>query len=127
VLVVEDGPTVTHGGMRTGAGTIAATRYGAKEIVDPRPAVKGLLAGTYAKYPGIGRLLPAMGYSPDQIRDLEASINASDADLVVVGTPIDLGRLVKINKPSVWARYDLECAGSPDLAHYVREAVKGRG
>jgi predicted GTPase len=126
VLVVEDGPTVTHGGMRTGAGTIAAQRYGAREIVDPRPSVKGLLAQTYAKYPGIGRLLPAMGYSEGQIRDLEATINASDADLVVVGTPIDLGRLVKINKPSVWARYDLECPGTPDLAHYVREAVKGR-
>ncbi len=127
VLVVEDGPTVTHGGMKTGAGTIAAKKYGAKEIVDPRPALKGLLRETFKEYPGIGCLLPAMGYSPGQIKDLEGTINASGADLVVIGTPIDLGRLVRIDKPSVWARYDVEFAGKPDLGDAIEEMLREKG
>ena len=127
VLVVEDGPTVTHGGMKTGAGTIAAQRYGVKEIVDPRPFLQGLMRATFEKYPEIGRLLPAMGYSDDQIHDLEGSINASDADLVVVGTPIDLGRLISIDKPYVWARYDMEFTGKPDLDSVLGDALRAKG
>jgi predicted GTPase len=111
VLVIEDGPTVTHGGMKTGAGTIAAQQYGAAEIVDPRPFLSGSLKGVFGKYPDIGHLLPAMGYSAGQMADLEATVNASDVDVVVVGTPINLGRLIEIEKPSVWATYDVEFDG----------------
>ena len=125
VLVVEDGPTVTHGGMRTGAGTIAAEKYGAKEIVDPRPYLSGTLEGVFEKYPGIGKLLPAMGYSPDQIEDLEATVNASDVDLVVIGTPIDLGRLIRIDKPSVWATYEMEFDG-PGLEETMMPLLRER-
>jgi len=124
VLVVEDGPTVTHGGMQTGAGTIAAQLYGAAEIVDPRPYLKGLLAETFEKYPSIGKLLPAMGYSDQQIADLEATIHASDVDVVIVGTPINLGRLINIDKPHVWARYDVEFAGMHDLSEVIEDAFR---
>ncbi len=127
VLVVEDGPTVTHGGMKTGAGTIAAERYGAAEIIDPRPHLKGLLKSTFEKYPDIGKILPAMGYSDQQIADLEASINDSDADLVVVGTPINLGALIKIDKPYVWARYDMEYAGDTNVGDLLDEMLKSKG
>jgi len=124
VLVVEDGPTVTHGGMQTGAGTIAAQLYGAAEVIEPRPFLKGLLAETFEKYPGIGKLVPAMGYSDQQIADLEATINASDADVVLVGTPINLGGLIEIDKPHVWARYDVEFAGKSDLSDVIEKALK---
>jgi predicted GTPase len=115
VLVVEDGPTLTHGEMQYGAGTIAAQRFGAKEIVDPRPWLTGSLKETFAKYPHIGKLLPAMGYGEEQIRDLETTINAADCDLVVIGTPIDLGRILNIKKPTVRVRYELAEIGKPDL------------
>jgi predicted GTPase len=115
VLVVEDGPTLTHGEMQYGAGVVAAKRFGAKEIVDPRPWITGSLKDTFAKYPHIGKLLPAMGYGEEQIRDLEATINAADCDLVVIGTPIDLTRVLNIQKPTVRVRYELAEIGTPNL------------
>jgi len=114
VLVVEDGPTLTHGGMKIGAGTVAALAAGA-ELVDPREHAVGKMAETYAKYPDIGILLPAMGYSPEQIADLQTTINAVDCDYVVIGTPIDLRKVVDIQKPSVRVRYDLKVTSSPTL------------
>jgi predicted GTPase len=121
VLVVEDGPTLTHGGMTYGAGVIAAMRAGAADLVDPRPWVKGKLAETFAIYPEIGALLPAMGYGAEQVRDLEATINAVECDAVVIGTPIDLNRIVKIRKPTVRVGYDLQEIGRPDLADVLRK------
>jgi len=115
VLVVEDGPTLTHGEMQYGAGTLAARQNGAKDIVDPRPWAVGTIRDTFEKYPGIGALLPAMGYGEQQIQDLEQTINAADCDLVVIGTPIDLTRIVRINKPSVRVRYELAERGTPNL------------
>jgi len=115
VLVVEDGPTLTHGEMKFGAGIVAARRFGAAEIVDPRPFLKGTLVDTFKKYPEIGTLLPAMGYGKQQIKDLEATINATDCDAVIIGTPIDLRRIISINKPSVRVFYDLQEIGKPDL------------
>jgi predicted GTPase len=120
VLVVEDGPTLTHGEMQYGAGVIAAQRYGAKEIVDPRPWIAGSLKDTFAKYPHIGNLLPAMGYGEKQIHDLEATINAADCDLVVIGTPIDLGRVLNIEKPTVRVRYELKEIGTPNLESVLK-------
>jgi predicted GTPase len=119
VLCVEDGPTLTHGEMQFGAGVLAAKRFEAAEIVDPRPWVSGTIQATFDAYPGIGSLLPAMGYSKDQIRDLEDVINRVECDAVVIGTPIDLGRLVKINKPSVRVRYALGEKGEPKLSTLV--------
>ena len=121
VLVVEDGPTLTHGGMTYGAGVIAAMRAGAADLVDPRPWVKGKLAETFAIYPEIGSLLPAMGYGAEQVRDLEATINAVECDAVVIGTPIDLNRIVKIRKPTVRVGYELQEIGKPDLADVLRK------
>jgi predicted GTPase len=115
VLVVEDGPTVTHGGMKFGAGTIAAKKYKAKEIVNPGPWLHGTLLETFKKYPEIGNILPAMGYGKDQIKDLEQTINASDCDCVVIGTPIDLARIINIKKPSARVTYELEEIGVPNL------------
>jgi predicted GTPase len=115
VLVVEDGPTVTHGGMKFGAGTLAAKKYGAKEIVDPRPGLKGSLLDTFKKYPEIGNILPAMGYGKDQILDLERTIAATDCDCVVIGTPIDLAKVIHIQKPSIRVTYELEEVGSSNL------------
>lgn len=115
VLVVEDGPTLTHGGMKYGAGVVAAQKHGAAELVDPRPYLVGELKDTFASYPGIGSLLPAMGYGEQQVRDLEATINATDCDTVVIATPIDLGRLVRIDKPSVRVEYSLVEIGRPNL------------
>ncbi|CCQ91026.1 conserved hypothetical protein, GTPase-like [Nitrospina gracilis 3/211] len=115
VLVVEDGPTLTHGEMKYGAGTLAAQRQGAREIVDPRPWAQGTIRATFKRYPGIGALLPAMGYGPQQIRDLERTINSVECDLVVIGTPIDLTRIVRIEKPAVRVRYDLAERGTPNL------------
>jgi predicted GTPase len=115
VLVIEDGPTLTHGEMAYGAGWVAARRFGAAEIVDPRPYAVGSIKKTYEKYPTTGQVLPAMGYSDEQIRELEATINNAEVDLVVVGTPIDLGRVLRINKPSQRVRYELQEIGQPTL------------
>ncbi|TDI83430.1 MAG: GTPase, partial [Caldithrix sp.] len=115
VLVVEDGPTLTHGGMKLGAGIVAAQRFGASEIVDPRPYLKGSLQETFRTYPEIGALLPAMGYGEQQVKDLEATINSTDCDAVIIGTPIDLRKLVNINKPATRVTYELEEIGKPDL------------
>ncbi|NPA30590.1 MAG: GTPase [Chloroflexi bacterium] len=115
VLVVEDGPTLTHGEMAYGAGFVAAQRFGAAEIVDPRPYAVGSIRETYAKYPTTGPVLPAMGYGEEQIRELEATINAADADLVIVATPIDLTRLIRVNKPVQRVRYELQEIGRPTL------------
>ena len=116
VLVIEDGPTLTHGEMKIGAGIVAAQKYGASEIVDPRPYVVGKLAETFKIYPNIGKLLPAMGYGAQQIKDLEATINNTVCDSVIIATPIDLNRLVKINKPNTRVFYDLQEIGKPDLS-----------
>lgn len=115
VLVIEDGPTMTHGEMTFGAGTVVARKAGAREIVDPRPYAVGRLVETFATYPGIGRVLPAMGYGEGQIRDLEATIARVPCDAVVIGTPIDLTRLIRIEKPTVRVRYELQEIGRPDL------------
>ena len=114
VLVIEDGPTLTHGGMTMGAGTVAASAAGAV-LVDPREHAVGKMAETYKKYPGIGTLLPAMGYSPEQVADLQATVNAVDCDYVVIGTPIDLRKVIDIERPSVRVGYELEVKGSPTL------------
>lgn len=115
VLVVEDGPTLTHGEMSYGAGVIAAKKFGAKELVDPRPWAVGTISETFKKYPKTGTLLPAMGYGDKQVKDLETTINKVECDSVVIGTPIDLRRVVKIKKPSVRVRYDLAEITKPDL------------
>jgi len=121
VLVVEDGPTLTHGEMAYGAGIVAARRYGAAEIVDPRPYAVGSIVETYRKYPHIGPLLPAMGYGPEQIRELGETINNTPTDLVIVATPIDLRRVVQINRPSQRVRYELQEIGQPTLMDILRE------
>jgi predicted GTPase len=115
VLVVEDGPTLTHGEMAYGAGFVAARRFGAAEIVDPRPFAVKSIAATYLKYPKTGPILPAMGYGDAQMRDLEATIKAADVDMVIVGTPIDLTRVIKIDKPYQRVRYELQEIGQPTL------------
>jgi predicted GTPase len=124
VLVVEDGPTLTHGGMKYGAGTLAAMKFGAKEIVDPRPYAVKTILDTYKKYPGIGVLLPAMGYSDQQIKDLETTLNRVPCDTVVIGTPINLKRLIKIKKPSVTVNYSLQEIGKPDLKDIITDMFK---
>jgi predicted GTPase len=121
VLVVEDGPTLTHGGMAYGAGWVAARRFGAAEIIDPRPFAIGTILETYHKYPTTGDVLPAMGYGDAQIRELEKTINNADVDLVIIGTPIDLSRLMKINKPTQRVRYELQIIGQPTLADLLKE------
>ncbi len=121
VLVVEDGPTLTHGEMKLGAGTVAARRLHASEFVDPRPYLVGKLADTFKTYPNIGVLLPAMGYGEQQLRDLEATINATDCDAVIIGTPIDLSRIITINKPHTRVHYSLKERGIPNM-HTVLEA-----
>ncbi len=115
VLVVEDGPTLTHGGMKFGAGVVAAKKLGASELVDPRPFAVNSIASVYEKYAHLDALLPAMGYGADQVKDLEDTINRIPCDLVVIGTPIDLTRVVNINKPSVRVKYDLKEISKPDL------------
>ncbi len=127
VLVVEDGPTLTHGEMKYGAGVVAAQKFGAKEIIDPRPYAVGTIKDTYTKYPGIGTLLPAMGYGKKQIQELEDTINAVDCDIVIIGTPIDLSRIVKIDKKSVRVRYELQEIGRPDLEEVLSQRIKNRG
>jgi predicted GTPase len=121
VLVVEDGPTLTHGGMRLGAGVVAALKYGAAELVDPRPYLVGEMVETFRKYPGIGTLLPAMGYGPQQVRDMEETIRRTPCDLVVIGTPIDFRRVVKLDKDSVRVAYELEEIGEPTLKTVLDE------
>lgn len=123
VLVVEDGPTLTHGEMKYGAGVVAAQKLGAKEIIDPRPFTVNSIKYTFEKYPGIGNLLPAMGYGEEQIKDLEETINRVDCDSVVIGTPIDLGRILKINKPSTRVNYELQEIGNITL----ESVLKGKG
>jgi len=124
VLVVEDGPTLTHGEMKIGAGTVAAKKCGAGELVDPREYAVGKLAETFKIYPNIGTLLPAMGYGDQQIKDLEATIDKTPCDVVVIATPIDLKRIVKINKPSVKVGYDLQEIGTPDLGQAVNDFIQ---
>ena len=121
VLVVEDGPTLTHGEMQYGAGTVAAEKMGAAEIVDPRPYTVKSITETFEKYPNIGILLPAMGYGEQQMKDLEETINKVDCDSVVIGTPIDLGRILKINKPSTRVQYELQEIGTNTLELVLKE------
>ncbi len=121
VLVVEDGPTLTHGEMQYGAGTVAAEKLGAKKIVDPRPYTVKSITAVYKKYPNIGVLLPAMGYGKAQMKDLETTINKTKCDAVVIGTPIDLGRYIKINKPYTRVKYDLQEIGSITVETVLRE------
>jgi predicted GTPase len=124
VLVVEDGPTLTHGEMKIGAGVVAAHKFGAAELVDPRPYTVGKLTETFEKYPNIGTLLPAMGYGAEQLKDLETTINNTDCDAVVIGTPIDLNRIINIKRPSTRVWYDLQEIGSPNLEEVIDEFVK---
>ncbi|TDI83878.1 MAG: GTPase [Chloroflexi bacterium] len=126
VLVVEDGPTLTHGGMAYGAGWIAAEKFGAKEIVDPRPYAQGSISEAYRKYPTTGMVLPAMGYGPEQMEELEQTINSADVEVVVIGTPIDLGKLLHLDKPYQNVRYELEELGKPRLPEILEERF-GRG
>ena len=123
-LVVEDGPTLTHGGMKFGAGVVAAEKFGASEIIDPRPWITGTIAETFETYPDIGKLLPAMGYGEQQIKDLESTINAADCDAVLIGTPIDLRKVLHIEKPSVRVTYDLKEIGKPTVAEVLTPFMK---
>ena len=123
VLVVEDGPTLTHGEMLYGAGVVAAEKYGAESLVDPRPWTVGKLSETFEKYPDIGEILPAMGYGDEQMKDLETTINAVECEAVVIGTPIDLRRIINIEKPSVRVTYKLQEIGMPTLASILNTEV----
>ena len=127
VLVVEDGPTLTHGNMKIGAGTLAAKKYGAVEMVDPRPFITGKLEETFRLYPEIGTLLPAMGYGKEQISDLEMTINNTDCDSVIIATPIDLGRIIKINRPTARVSYELQEIGKPDLKDLLDQFLRKTG
>jgi len=121
VLVIEDGPTLTHGEMAYGAGWVAAKRFGAGQIVDPRPFAVGSIARVFEKYPTTGNVLPAMGYGQEQIEELETTINRAEVDMVLVGTPIDLTRILKINKPSQRIRYELQIIGQPTLKDLIEQ------
>ncbi|RLI20948.1 GTPase [Candidatus Bathyarchaeota archaeon] len=121
VLVIEDGPTLTHGEMPYGIGAIAAQKLGASEIVDPRPYAVGSIVDAYKKYTHLGAILPALGYGEHQIKELEETVNKTPCDVVVVGTPIDLRKLIKINKPAVYVRYELQEIGSPNLKEILEE------
>lgn len=127
VLVVEDGPTLTHGGMATGAGMQAAKEFGAAEVVDPRPYAQGRLAQVYAEYPHLGPILPAVGYSEDQLRDLESTIQAVPVDLVVSATPFALDRLVQVNKPLVQVTYELAEVENAKLSDFIRSFLWRQG
>jgi predicted GTPase len=124
VLVVEDGPTLTHGEMAYGAGWVAANRFKAGKIIDPRPFAVGSIKSVYEKYPTTGDVLPAMGYGDEQMMELEQTINAATADLVLIGTPIDLGRLLNLNKPSTRVTYELEVNGQPSLEDIIESTFK---
>ena len=123
-LIVEDGPTLTHGNMKIGAGTVAARKFGCSEEIDARPFLVGKLKETYEIYPSIGKILPAMGYGEQQLKDLEATINNTDCDTVVIGTPIDLSRIIKIKKPVTRVHYDLAEIGKPDLKGVLEDFTK---
>jgi predicted GTPase len=123
VLVIEDGPTLTHGGMAYGAGHVAARYFDAAEIVDPAPYAVRTIAATYEKYPNARGILPAMGYGEEQIRDLEETVNATPADLVLIATPIDLARLINIEKPAQRVRYSLQVIGQPDLKEILKKRL----
>ncbi|MGD8462229.1 MAG: cyclic 2,3-diphosphoglycerate synthase [Anaerolineae bacterium] len=127
VLVVEDGPTLTHGEMQIGAGVVAAQKFGAAGFVDPRPYTVGRLKETFETYPDIGVLLPAMGYGEQQLKDLETTINATECDAVVIGTPIDLSRIVNINKPATRVFYNLQEIGRPNLEQVLSDFVNDQG
>jgi predicted GTPase len=122
-LVVEDGPTLTHGGMTYGAGWFAAKQSGAAEIVDPRPHAVGSIRETYDRYPNARKILPAMGYGREQVSDLEATINATPADVVVEGTPINLSRIIKVDKPIAEVTYELEEVTPGTVEMMLREVV----
>jgi predicted GTPase len=124
VLVIEDGPTVTHGGMKFGAGKIAAERWGAKEIIDPRPYAAGSIVNTFNKYTHLLNVLPAMGYSKKQIQELEETINSADCDLVISGTPIDITRILSSSKPIVRVKYDVGEETAKELEIIVEKFVK---
>ena len=124
VLAVEDGPTLTHGGMKIGAGVVAARKFGAAGFVDPRPYAVGKLSETFEAYPEIGIVLPAMGYGEQQLRDLETTINSTECDAVVIGTPIDLNRIIKIDKPSTRVYYNLQEIGRPNLTEVVEDFIE---
>jgi predicted GTPase len=123
VLVIEDGPTLTHGGMAYGAGVVAARRHGAAEVVDPRPYAVGSIAAVYASYPGVGPLLPAMGYGDAQVRELEATIERTPADLVLIATPVDLRRVLRLTKPAQRVTYELQEIGRPDLGDALEDML----
>ena len=126
VVVVDDGPTITHGGMAYGAGFVAAAQAGAGEIVDPWRAAVGRMAELRTAYPHLDKVLPAMGYSAGDLADLEATLNAADADVIVAGTPVDLGRLMKLDKPVVRARYEFAEAGQPRLGDLIGDFLRSR-
>jgi len=127
VLVVEDGPTLTHGNMSFGAGIVAAKKYNAKEIIDPRPWAVSTIKEVFEKFTQLGKLLPAMGYNKEQVAELETTINSVPCDTVVVGTPIDIGRLIDINKPLVRVKYSIEEITKPDLTDIMKSFCKERG
>jgi predicted GTPase len=127
VLVVEDGPTVTHGGMGYGAGKLAAQQFGAKEMVDPRPFVSGGLAKAFEEFKHLQKVLPAMGYSAGQLKELEDAINKADCDIVLSGTPIDLTRIIKSNKPIVRVNYRLQEKSKPDLEELITAMLRRKG
>jgi predicted GTPase len=124
VLVVEDGPTLTHGEMKIGAGIVAARRFGAAEIIDPRPFAVGKLAETFRLYPNVGLLLPAMGYGEQQMKDLSLTIERTGCDSVIIATPIDLERVIKINKPCTRVEYSLQEIGKPDMDDVLDNFIK---
>jgi len=124
VLVIEDGPTLTHGEMKIGAGTVAANRFGANSLIDPRPYAVGKIAETFEIYPEIGTLLPAMGYGEKQMKDLESTINATECDSVVIATPIDLNRFIKINKPNTRVYYELAEIGIPNIKTIMKNFIQ---
>ncbi len=124
VLVVEDGPTLTHGGMSFGAGIVAAEMFGAKSVIDPRPYAKGSIKNTFSKYSHLSSVLPAMGYGDKQVKELEDTINSVPCDTVVIGTPIDLRKIVKLSKPAVRVSYELEVVTNPGLDSIVKSFVK---
>ncbi len=126
VLAIEDGPTLTHGEMKIGAAIVAASKYGAKKLVDPRPFTVGKLSQTFEIYPEIGTLLPAMGYGEEQIKDLQETINNTECEAVIIGTPIDLSRIVKIDKPTTRVYYDLEEIGFPKLSDILEGFIKNQ-
>ena len=123
-LVVEDGPTLTHGEMTYGAGMVAAEKFGAADVVDPRPYTVGTITETFEKYPDIGELLPAMGYGDQQMKDLEETIAKTECEVVIIGTPIDLRREINIKQPSVRVTYDLQEIGKPTLVDVLKPFIK---